>query len=326
LEDLSPADRTALAEFATHLSAERALSAHTLRAYLREVRELAASDEARRAGGLDRIDPLGVRMWLARFHARLRPSSRGRRLAGLRCFFRFRVRTRARESDPTEGLRAPKPERLLPSPLTREECEALTTAPLERQRLLLEWRDRALFDLLYGTGIRVGEAVSLKVRDFDPIRRELRVRGKGDKERSVPVPAAVCETLRAYLELRRAPGLLAEPLLRNARGGTLGARGVRKVLERRLRELRLARRASPHQLRHSYASHLLDAEVDLRSIQELLGHERLSTTQRYTQVSAERLVRAYRAAHPRASATATRPPKARQRSARGSPREGGTRR
>jgi integrase/recombinase XerC len=303
VDALNAADREALDAFASHLSAERGLSPHTVRAYARELRELAESPEARRAGGLDAIDALGVRAYLARFHATLRPSSRGRRLAALRCFFRFRVRARARAGDPTEGLRAPKPELRLPSPLTREQCEALTTAPLERRRLELELRDRALFDLLYGTGVRVGEAVALRVRDLDPIRRELHVRGKGDKERSVPVPGSVCETLRAYLDLRRGPGLLDQPLLRNARGGALGARGVRRILERRLRELAIGRRASPHQLRHSYASHLLDAELDLRSIQELLGHERLSTTQRYTHVSTERLARAYRAAHPRARMT-----------------------
>ncbi len=306
MDALSEVDRRALLAFASHLSAERGLSPHTLRAYLREARELAQSSEARRAGGLDAIDALGVRAYLAGFHRRLRPSSRGRRLAALRCFFRFRVLTRARANDPTEGLQAPKPERRLPSPLAAEECEALTTAPLERGRLELELRDRALFDLLYGTGVRVGEAAGLRVRDFDPLRRELHVRGKGDKERSVPVPAAVCRTLQRYLDARAAPGLLAEPLLRNARGGALGARGMRKILDRRLRELGIARRASPHQLRHSYASHLLDAEVDLRSIQELLGHERLSTTQRYTQVSAERLARAYRAAHPRARSSRAR--------------------
>jgi integrase/recombinase XerC len=116
----------------------------------------------------------------------------------------------------------------------------------------------------------------------------------------VPVPARVRESLGAWLEARERPGLLAEPLITNARGGRLGERGVRAILRRRLLAAGVARRATPHSLRHSFATHLLDADVDLRSIQELLGHERLATTQRYTQVSAERLARVYRQAHPRA--------------------------
>jgi integrase/recombinase XerC len=176
----------------------------------------------------------------------------------------------------------------------------LIEAPTTRSRESLIVRDRALFDLLYGTGIRVGEAVGLDVRDFDRERRELRVLGKGRKERVVPLPAEPCRSLETYLELRRRPGLLAEPLLLNARGRRLTERGVRVVLRRRLTELGIAQRATPHTLRHSYATHLLDADVDLRTIQELLGHERLATTQRYTHVSAERLARAYRLAHPRA--------------------------
>jgi integrase/recombinase XerC len=142
--------------------------------------------------------------------------------------------------------------------------------------------------------------VGLNVRDFDLERREVRVRGKGDKERVVPVPAQGYASLVEYLELRKRPGILGEPLFLNARASRLSDRGIREVLRRRLREVGIARHATPHTLRHSYATHLLDADVDLRAIQELLGHERLSTTQRYTHVSAERLARVYRQAHPRA--------------------------
>jgi integrase/recombinase XerC len=294
------ADARALAEFAQHLRVERALSRHSVRAYLAEVERLAASPACRDGGGLDAIEPLALRLWLAGFHGSLRPASRARRLAALRCFFRFRVRAGARAADPTDGLPAPKPERKLPSPLPAADCERLIEQVDERRAPRLALRDNALLELLYGAGLRVGEAVALRVRDFDRERRVVRVRGKGDKERVVPLPAAAHAALVALVAARERPGLYAEPLFANARGGALSDRAVRKLLRRRLLLAGIGRRASPHTLRHSYATHLLDADVDLRSIQELLGHERLSTTQRYTQVSAERLARVYRSAHPRA--------------------------
>jgi integrase/recombinase XerC len=294
-------DGLAVEAFRRFLTTEQGCSPHTVRAYTREAERLAESEECERAGGLDRVDALTVRLYLARFHRTLRPSSRNRRLSAVRSFYRFRVRIGAVPRDPTEGLPGPRPERKLPSPLAPEECEVLIEAPSERPRdERLVKRDRALFDLLYGAGLRVGELVDLSVRDFDPDRREVRVRGKGRKERVVPVPGAAVRSLNEYLDLRRRPGFFSEPLFLNARGGRLGDRGVRKLLRQRLLEAGVGRHASPHALRHSFATHLLDADVDLRSIQELLGHSRLSTTQRYTHVSAERLARVYRKAHPRA--------------------------
>ncbi len=293
-------DGDAVLAFRRFLTTEQGCSPHTVRAYTREAERLAESEECARAGGLDHVDALTVRLYLARFHRTHRPSSRGRRLAAVRSFYRFRVRTGAVASDPTEGLPGPRPERRLPSPLAPEECEILIEAPTEQRNERLARRDRALFDVLYGAGLRVGELVDLSVRDFDPDRREIRVRGKGRKERVVPVPGAAVRSLNQYLDLRRRRGFFSEPMFLNARGTRLGDRGVRKILRRRLLEAGIARHASPHALRHSFATHLLDADVDLRSIQELLGHSRLSTTQRYTHVSAERLAKVYRKAHPRA--------------------------
>jgi integrase/recombinase XerC len=294
-------DLPALEAFRRYLASERACSPHTLRAYTREVERLADSDEGRRAGGLDRVDPFALRLYLARYHGTHKPSTRNRRLAALRAFFRFRLRTGAISVDPSEGLPGLRPEHRLPDPLATDECERLIESPPSSGRSeLLALRDRAIFDLLYGTGLRVGELVSLSVRDFDPDRREVRVLGKGGRERVVPVPGKVVRSLNTYLARRHRPGLFGEPLVLNARGGRLSDRGVRKVLRRRLLESGIGRHASPHALRHSFATHLLDADVDLRSIQELLGHARLSTTQRYTHVSPERLTRVYRQAHPRA--------------------------
>jgi integrase/recombinase XerC len=296
------ADETALAAFERHLRSERGCSVHTLRAYTAEVRRLADSAECANAGGLDRIDALALRSYLAGFHRAHRASTRNRRLAALRCFFRFRVRARARGADPSESLPGPRGERHIPRPLAAAECEELIEARDAERDALLEARDRALLDVLYGGGLRVGEAVGLDVRDYDRHRRELRVRGKGDKERVVPLPGQAHASLDAYLALRERPGLSGEPMFLRARGGRLSDRWVREMLRRRLNASGVSRRATPHTLRHSYATHLLDADVDLRSIQELLGHARLSTTQRYTHVSAERLARVYRQAHPRAKA------------------------
>jgi integrase/recombinase XerC len=159
---------------------------------------------------------------------------------------------------------------------------------------------------MYGAGLRVGEIVALDVRDLDLVRGEVRVWGKGGKERVVPLPAAAREALRAWVDARRAPGLLAQPLfVAQPRGAgesprRLSDRDARRRLARRAREAGLSGRIHPHRMRHSYATHLLDMGADLRAIQELLGHASLSTTQRYTAVSAERLVAVYDRAHPRA--------------------------
>lgn len=297
---MTRADEIALAEFERHLRAERGCSRHTLRAYTTEVRRLAESPECTRSGGLDGIDALALRGYLAGFHRTHRASSRNRRLAALRSFFRFRVLVGARRADPSDGLPGPRAERRIPQPLAPLECEGLIEKRDPERNQRIEARDRALLEVLYGAGLRVGEAVSLDVRDYDRHRRELRVRGKGDKERVVPLPGQSHASLDAYLALRERPGLNSEPMFLRARGGRLSDRWVGVMLRRRLAALGVARRASPHTLRHSCATHLLDADVDLRSIQELLGHARLSTTQRYTHVSAERLSRVYRQAHPRA--------------------------
>ena len=297
---MTPADVRALTAFERHLTGERNLSLHTLRAYVGETRRLAESPECARAGGLDQIESLALRSYLAGFHKTLKASSRNRRLSALRAFFRFRVKSGARAVDPSEGLPSLKQERRIPSPLPAEDCDRLIESddPDRDPKLLV--RDRALFELLYGTGLRVGELAGLRVRDWSRHRSEIRVRGKGNKERIIPVTAATSRALEAWLAQRPAEGLLARPLFTNARGGALGERGVRVILRRRLQVAGIARHASPHTLRHSYATHLLEADADLRAIQELLGHERLSTTQRYTQVSAEHLSRVYRSAHPRA--------------------------
>lgn len=318
----APSFPEALREWDDHLRVERAVSPHTRRAYLGDVAQLAASLETEASPA--EVTPAQVRIFLASLHRDRSPATLGRKLAALRAFFRFLVARGARASDPTARLPAPKTPRRLPKPLPVDECETLVEeppgararragagaeTPRERFRRL---RDRALVELLYGAGLRVGEVVSLDVRDVDLRANEVRVLGKGGKERVVPLPALAREALAAWLDLRRRPGVLGEPLfvsLRRPPGGDprrLSDRDVRRVLEARARAAGIASRVHPHRLRHSYATHLLDMGADLREIQELLGHASLSTTQKYTEVSAEQLVRVYDAAHPRARRRATR--------------------
>jgi len=181
------------------------------------------------------------------------------------------------------------------------EATAVASDPSDPKEL----RDHALLELLYGAGLRVGELSALDVRDVDLHRGEVRVMGKGGKERVIPLPGAAREAVAAWLDDRRAPGLLAQPLfiaLRQRRDGPrrLGVRDVRRILKQRARLAGLTDRVYPHRLRHSYATHLLDMGADLREIQELLGHSSLSTTEKYTAVSADRLMEVYDRAHPRA--------------------------
>ncbi len=295
----------ALAGFTRFLRAERGFSEHTQRAYLSDVRQLA---EAVQQKSPARVDADDVRAFLAAQHRSRAPTTLGRRLASLRTFFKWLVREGAREADPTLGLPAPRAPRPLPRPIAVDDVTALLDAPRANGAAAdpAALRDQALFELMYGAGLRVGEIVALDVRDLDLVRGDVRVWGKGGKERVVPLPETARNALGAYLDARREPGFLAQPLFisQRSRGGEplrrLTDRDARRRLRKRALEAGLTGRIHPHRLRHSYATHLLDMGADLRAIQELLGHASLSTTQRYTAVSAERLVAVYDKAHPRA--------------------------
>ena len=322
---------SAIQAFDLHLGSERNVSSHTRRAYVADVRQFEAF--AGENADLLRITAMDVRGFLAEQHARRHPATLGRKLASIRSFFRFLIREGECALDPTAGLPAPRTPKNLPDPLPVDDCVALIeekSAPesvsgesrqhpesaqmrsrsLGRRSHFAQLRDRALVETLYGAGLRVSELVSMDVRDVDLHRGEVRVMGKGGKERVVPLPAAAREALDAFLQRRRKQGFLAEPLFTALRkrkadpGGPrrLDVRDVRRLLKARARRAGMADRVHPHRLRHSYATHLLDMGADLREIQELLGHASLSTTQRYTAVSAQRLMEVYDRAHPRASA------------------------
>jgi site-specific recombinase XerD len=291
-----------LAEFERHLRAERGLSPHTVRAYLADVTDLLG--HAQRAGvdDLAALDLPTLRSWLAAQHAAgLSRPTLARRTASARAFTAYAHRRGLLPADPGPLLGTPKHARTLPRVLRQDEAAALLddAEPAAEPSAL---RDRAALELLYGSGIRVGELCGLDIDDIDQARRVARVLGKGDRERSVPMSAPAVRAVDAWLRRGRpvfATDRSGPALLLGSRGGRLHPTVVRRVLHRSLAERGLPD-MGPHGLRHSAATHLLEGGADLRSVQELLGHTSLATTQMYTHVSAERLRRAYRQAHPRA--------------------------
>ncbi len=292
-----------LAEFRRVLESERDASPHTVRNYLRDLSGFAAYLETRGLS-LAEAHPAAVRGWLGVLAVDHAARSRARALASVKSLYRHLLRRGQLTSNPAAAVRAPKLPRTLPHVLPVDEVFALLDAPPRTRVLGL--RDRALLEVLYGGGLRVAEACGLSLPDLNLQGRVVRVLGKGRKERLCPVNERCIDALKAYLA-RRAE-LLAGPHARkdlravflNHRGGRLTARSVARLLDRYVLQLALARRVSPHALRHSFATHLLAGGADVRSIQELLGHASLSTTQRYTQVSVEQLQAVYDRAHPHA--------------------------
>jgi integrase/recombinase XerC len=282
--------------FFRYLGVERGVSVHTLRAYRGDLADCAAFLARARLPGLADADARALRGYLADLHERgLQKTSMARRLAALRSFYRFLVRRGWLRRNPATELRTPRLPKRLPGCLPIDESETLLAAGPDGRATAA--RDRAILEMLYATGVRVAELSGLDVEDVDLAEGTARVFGKGSKERIVPVGRQAIQAVRAYLRGRRTA---SGPLFRNRRGGRLTARSIRRVVRARARAAGLARRVTPHTLRHTFATHLLDAGADLRLIQELLGHARLGTTQKYTHVSMDRLMRVYDNAHPRA--------------------------
>ncbi|HMG28775.1 MAG TPA: tyrosine recombinase XerC [Jiangellaceae bacterium] len=304
--ELQPAMRAAIEQFAVHLTAERDRSQHTVRAYVGDVTSLV--DHLARLGRTDLggLDVVVLRSWLARQRTQGRArATLARRASAARMFTAWAHRQGLIAADPGGLLGSPKARRELPGVLGVDAAaavlDAVAAAAADRDPVAL--RDRALLELLYATGIRVSELVGLDVGDIDHHRRVVRVLGKGRKERSVPFGGPAEAAVRDWLTRGRAH--LATPPAGSAmfvgvRGGRLGARAVREIVHVRLRAVPGGPDLGPHGLRHTAATHLLDGGADLRSVQELLGHASLATTQVYTHVSVDRLRRVYEQAHPRA--------------------------
>jgi len=292
--------KKAIAAFLRHLDRERNASPHTVRAYGEDLEQFVSHlrEELGREARPADVDHLMIRAFLARLHRDgLKKTSAARKLAALRSFFRYLCREGTLARNPARALFSPRLERRIPSHLDESEVGHLLDVPGDGDAAL---RARAILELLYATGIRCAELVGLDVAEVDLESRMLRVLGKGRKERIVPFGTRAAAALRAYLPARTRSRPRSDALFLNARGGRLTDRSIRNTLAARVRQVALARRVSPHTLRHSFATHLLERGADLRSIQELLGHASLSTTQRYTHVNTRHILEIYRKTHPRA--------------------------
>jgi integrase/recombinase XerC len=290
--------------FARWLDSERRASPRTSRAYLADLEAYAAC-LAEMGVAIVPSSPAAVRGWLGREAGTNGPTSLARKLSTVRTFYRFLVKERIATGNPARAVQAPRRPRRLPEVLPEADVAALVEAPADGAPLAL--RDHAFLELLYSSGLRVSELTGLDLDDLDLSEGLVRVTGKGNKERVVPVGGAAREALTRWIREGR-PVLLAGPdasgargaLFVNYRGGRLSARSVARRLDRWVAAAGLPRHVHPHVLRHCFATHLLGNGADLRGIQELLGHASLSTTQRYTHLDWKRLAEVYDRAHPRA--------------------------
>ena len=293
---------TAVRSFLTYLHIERKASPHTLRNYGQDLRQFL--DFLRRDEGSLRspqqIEPITIRSFMAlRANQGDSKATRSRKLSAIRSLFRYLAREGQITRNPGEAVRGPKQERKLPTVLTADDAKRLMDDCIRPR----SFRDQALLETLYSSGARVSEVVNLNLDDVDLHEGIATVLGKGRKERIVPLGTHAVRALAAYRQSLPA-GTVSGPLFRNQRGGRLTARSVERLVAKAARDLPNFPSLSPHGLRHSFATHLLDGGVDLRAIQELLGHVSVSTTQRYTHVALDRIMEAYDKAHPRARARA----------------------
>lgn len=306
MSDLPEEFATALAAYERHLVSERDLTPHTVRAYLGDVTGMLAHAAALGLTSPDQLDLRTLRSWLANQQTLGKArTTMARRATAVRVFTAWALRTGRARTDPGAQLGSPKAHKSLPPALDVAQARALldAAATAADDGSPTGLRDVAILELLYATGIRVGELCGLDVDDVDRGRRVVRVFGKGRKERTVPYGQPADQALGRWLEVgRRAlavPGSGAALFL-GARGGRIDQRAVRTLVHRRLADVPGAPDLGPHGLRHTAATHLLEGGADLRTVQELLGHASLATTQIYTHVTAERLRKAYQLAHPRA--------------------------
>lgn len=299
-------------KFLKFLKIEKNVSPHTLKAYASDLKEfhgflLISNSTSAGAAQIDvrKIDHLMIRAFLSHlYQKRKKKSSLARKLAALRSFFRFLVNEKIIAMNPAEIISTPRQEKPLPTFLPVDEIFSLLEAVPANS--LWGARDRAILEVLYSSGLRVSELVGLNDEDVDFSLEILKVVGKGRKERIVPIGEKALQALKIYLPKRDQllsslpQRFFPKPLFINKWGRRLTARSVARLLQKYLKKCGLMRKVSPHALRHSFATHLLDAGADLRAIQEMLGHVSLSTTQRYTHVSLDRLMEVYDRAHPRA--------------------------
>jgi integrase/recombinase XerC len=295
----------ALTDFLRHLGLEKNSSAHTVKSYREDLTQAIGFLHEKLGSSTAPVSRVTTRharayvAWLSE-QGYAKPTI-ARRLASLRSWFRFLCRQGVLSVNPCDGVRGPRQEKKLPHFLTAEQVNRLLLAPAGDDPLVL--RDRAILETLYSAGLRVAELVGANIDDLDLDDGLVTIRGKGKRERLAMLGAPSVSAIRQWLAVRGglAPAVARQPaVFLNRRGGRLTTRSVGRMLERYLALAGLDPRTSPHTLRHSFATHLLDAGADIRGVQELLGHKSLTTTQVYTHVSTQRLQDSYQKAHPRA--------------------------
>lgn len=306
--------------FVDYLAAEKGYSDHTCRAYARDLRDFLEFFVARRpeagsseAGGgsddntggqeIEEVGTLIIRSYLGLLHRqKIKKTSIARKLSAIRSFFNYLEKHRVISENPATSVLTPKQDKPVPNHLTVDDIFRLIDSI--KDDTPAGKRNRAILETLYSTGIRVSELVGLDVEDIDFNARVVRVTGKGSIERIVPIGKKAADSIRKYREAlygnsEKTPDIWKGPVFLNRNGGRLTERSVARMLDQAARAAGLTVPVSPHDLRHTFATHLLDAGLDLRMVQELLGHKKLSTTQKYTHVSIDRLMAAYDSAHPR---------------------------
>ncbi|NOZ22787.1 MAG: tyrosine recombinase XerC [Planctomycetes bacterium] len=295
-----------LDRFLGRLSYEKNCSEHTLKAYSKDLQQFFAFLKNNRKDDLGKVDHMTMRKYLAFLRAKnYSRRTSARKLASLRSFYKFLIQEGIVEGNPAKAVRTPKLERKLPRFLTSTEVETLLTMPHKVRRLpFVKIRDIAILETLYSTGMRIGEICALNVDDVDFFAERVIARGKGKKERYAWLGGPALKALQSYVDARSLLGITKkidpQALLLNTRGGRLTARSMERAMAKYAVAAGLGTEVTPHTLRHSFATHLLDRGADLRVVQEMLGHANLSTTQIYTHLTTERLKEIYDRAHPRA--------------------------
>jgi tyrosine recombinase XerC len=285
--------RKYLDKFLTHLEIEKNYSAHTILNYKVDLLEFAVFLDRT---PIDQVDYSVLRRFLAQIRGKnLKPRSIARKLSSLRSFFKYLQREKIVASNPAALLVTPKLDKPLPHFLSEQEAIKMVDAPTEDK--VSNFRDKAIFETLYSTGIRVSELVGLDIDDIDFISNIIRVMGKGRKERLIPIGDKALEALQHYIDCRKQK---VNILFLNKNSTRLTTRSVSNIINKYVTKQAIAQHVTPHMFRHSFATHLLNAGADLRSVQELLGHVNLSTTQIYTHLTTDKLKKVYDQAHPRA--------------------------
>lgn len=294
-----------LSSFEDFLSSERNYSKHTLKAYIADIKEfglvlkdmgLISADN----GEIDfaHMDETPIRTFISRLYGKNKRVSISRKLASIRTFYEFLIRNGTIKSNPAKLVPTPKGEKRLPTFLTVDEVVKLVETPGSEN--VYESRDRAILELLYSCGLRVSELVGINLNNLDLISMSVKVLGKGNKERMVPLGSKASAAIKTYLSQRLDLKPEDDYLFVNSRGGRLSTRSIDRIIKKYAAISGIPKNISPHVLRHTFATHLLGGGADLRAIQEMLGHKSLSTTQRYTHISIEKIMEIYDKTHPRA--------------------------